>query len=43
MSLSEEMTQEIVSGFRRQCHVYPIENCGHSPLIDDLEQLTNRN
>lgn len=40
--VSEEMTQEIVTDLGENATYIPLVNCGHSPLIDDLEQLTNR-
>ncbi|MEI4768117.1 alpha/beta hydrolase [Psychrobacillus sp. FJAT-51614] len=40
--VNEEMTQEIVKDLGDNATYIPLVNCGHSPLIDDLEQLTNR-
>lgn len=40
--VTEEMTQEIVADLGDNATYIPLVNCGHSPLIDDLEQLTNR-
>ncbi|QFF99084.1 alpha/beta hydrolase [Psychrobacillus glaciei] len=40
--VTEEMTQEIVSDLGENARYIPLVNCGHSPLIDDLEQLTDR-
>ncbi|GGA27915.1 intracellular short-chain-length polyhydroxyalkanoate depolymerase [Psychrobacillus lasiicapitis] len=40
--VTEEMTQEIVTDLGENATYIPLTNCGHSPLIDDLEQLTNR-
>ncbi|MFJ5769871.1 alpha/beta fold hydrolase [Psychrobacillus sp. NPDC093180] len=40
--VTEEMTQEIVADLGENATYIPLTNCGHSPLIDDLEQLTNR-
>ncbi|WP_313892351.1 alpha/beta hydrolase [Psychrobacillus sp.] len=39
--VTEEMTQEIVADLGENALYIPLVNCGHSPLIDDLEQLTN--
>jgi pimeloyl-ACP methyl ester carboxylesterase len=39
--VTEEMTQEIVSDLGDNATYIPLTNCGHSPLIDDLEQLTD--
>ncbi|WP_144509817.1 alpha/beta fold hydrolase [Bacillus sp. FJAT-22090] len=40
--VTEEMTQEIVADLGDNAVYIPLVNCGHSPLIDDLEQLTNQ-
>ncbi|WP_277585206.1 alpha/beta fold hydrolase [Psychrobacillus antarcticus] len=40
--VSEEMTQEIVADLGDNATYIPLINSGHSPLIDDLEQLTNK-
>ncbi|SDN11172.1 Pimeloyl-ACP methyl ester carboxylesterase [Psychrobacillus sp. OK028] len=40
--VSEQMTQEIVADLGDNATYIPLIDCGHSPLIDDLEQLTNR-
>lgn len=40
--VTEQMTQEIVADLGDNATYIPLVNCGHSPLIDDLEQLTNR-
>ncbi|TQR19494.1 alpha/beta fold hydrolase [Psychrobacillus vulpis] len=40
--VTEEMTQEIVADLGDNATYVPLVNCGHSPLIDDLEQLTQR-
>lgn len=40
--VSEEMTQEIVTDLGENALYIPLVNSGHSPLIDDIEQLTNR-
>jgi pimeloyl-ACP methyl ester carboxylesterase len=40
--VTEEMTQEIVTDLGENATYIPLTNCGHSPLIDDLEQLTSR-
>lgn len=40
--VTEEMTQEIVADLGNNATYIPLVNCGHSPLIDDLAQLTNR-
>lgn len=40
--VSESMTHEIVEDLGGNAKYIPLLNCGHSPLIDDLEQLTNR-
>lgn len=37
--VSEQMTQEIVADLGDNATYIPLVNCGHSPLIDDLEQL----
>lgn len=36
----ELMTQEIIDDFAGHAQVHKLENCGHSPLVDDLQQLT---
>jgi pimeloyl-ACP methyl ester carboxylesterase len=40
--VTEEMTLEIVADLGENAMYIPLINCGHSPLIDDLEQLTDR-
>ncbi|WP_342543694.1 alpha/beta hydrolase [Paenisporosarcina sp. FSL H8-0542] len=40
--VSEEMTQEIVEDLGENATYIPLTNTGHSPLIDDLPQLTQR-
>lgn len=40
--VTEEMTQEIVTDLGENATYISLTNCGHSPLIDDLEQLTSR-
>lgn len=40
--VSESMTQEIVEDLGDNATYIPLINCGHSPLIDDLGQLTNQ-
>lgn len=40
--VSEQMTQEIVADLGDNAQYIPLIDSGHSPLIDDLEQLTNR-
>ncbi|MFJ7972366.1 alpha/beta fold hydrolase [Psychrobacillus sp. NPDC096389] len=40
--VTEDMTQEIVADLGENATYVPLINCGHSPLIDDLEQLTSR-
>ncbi|WP_391122883.1 alpha/beta fold hydrolase [Psychrobacillus sp. L3] len=40
--VTEAMTQEIVVDLGENATYIPLVNCGHSPLIDDLEQLTDR-
>lgn len=40
--VSEEMTQEIVADLGDNATYIPLIDSGHSPLIDDIEQLTNR-
>ncbi|MFJ8064540.1 alpha/beta fold hydrolase [Psychrobacillus sp. NPDC096426] len=40
--VTAEMTQEIVTDLGENATYIPLTNCGHSPLIDDLEQLTSR-
>ena len=40
--VSESMTQEIVEDLGENATYIPLINCGHSPLIDDLKQLTDR-
>ncbi|WP_431029931.1 intracellular short-chain-length polyhydroxyalkanoate depolymerase [Lysinibacillus sp. LZ02] len=37
----EQMTNEIIEDFGGKAKVVKMENCGHSPLIDNLEQLTS--
>lgn len=36
----EQMTNEIIEDFGDKAKVVKIENCGHSPLVDNLSQLT---
>lgn len=38
--VSEQMTQEIVEDLGDNATYVPLLNSGHSPLIDDLPQLT---
>ncbi|WP_332648935.1 intracellular short-chain-length polyhydroxyalkanoate depolymerase [Lysinibacillus sp. 54212] len=38
--IAEQMTNEIIEDFVGKAKVVKIENCGHSPLIDNLAQLT---
>ena len=38
--VSEQMTQEIVEDLGDNATYIPLVNTGHSPLIDDLAQLT---
>lgn len=40
--VTEPMTQEIVADLGDNATYISLVDCGHSPLIDDLEQLTNR-
>lgn len=40
--VSEEMTQEIVADLGENATYISLIDCGHSPLIDDLEQLTDK-
>ena len=40
--VSEQMTQEIVEDLGDNAKYIPLVNSGHSPLIDDLPQLTER-
>jgi pimeloyl-ACP methyl ester carboxylesterase len=40
--VSEAMTQEIVEDLGDNATYIPLTNSGHSPLIDDLHQLTQR-
>ena len=40
--VTEEMTQEIVSDLGENAMYIPLTNCGHSPLVDDLEQLASK-
>ncbi len=40
--VSEQMTQEIVEDLGANATYIPLINSGHSPLIDDLPQLTQR-
>lgn len=35
------MTQEIIEDFEGRAQVYKLENCGHSPIIDNLAETTN--
>ncbi|SOC19720.1 pimeloyl-ACP methyl ester carboxylesterase [Ureibacillus xyleni] len=35
------MTDELIEDFGEKAKVVKLTNCGHSPLVDDLEQLTN--
>lgn len=37
--VTEQMTQEIITDLGDNATYIPLVNCGHSPLIDDLEQL----
>lgn len=35
----KNMTEEIIEDFGKKAKVVKLSNCGHSPLIDDLDQL----
>ena len=37
----EQMTHELIEDFGDKGKVVKLENCGHSPLVDNLSQLTN--
>ncbi|HWI48736.1 MAG TPA: alpha/beta hydrolase [Rummeliibacillus sp.] len=37
--VAESMTKEIIEDFEGRAKVVKLNNCGHSPLIDDLPQL----
>ena len=37
----QQMTNELIEDFGDKAKVVKIENCGHSPLVDNLSQLTN--
>lgn len=37
----EIMTNEIISDFNERAQIQKIENCGHSPLVDNLEATKN--
>lgn len=37
----EQMTNEIIEDFDDKAKVVKLEDCGHSPLVDNLAQLTN--
>ena len=37
--VSREMTEEILEDLQGRARFVELKNCGHSPLIDDLEQL----
>lgn len=37
--VTEEMTQEILEDLAHVAQFQRLKNCGHSPLIDDIEQL----
>ncbi|WP_338753638.1 alpha/beta hydrolase [Bacillus sp. FJAT-52991] len=39
--VTAEMTEEIIDDLGDQVEFNELTNCGHSPLIDDLEQLTS--
>ncbi|ATP38790.1 alpha/beta hydrolase [Solibacillus sp. R5-41] len=36
----ELMTNEIIEDFKGRAHVKKLANCGHSPLVDSLEEVT---
>lgn len=38
----EQMTNEIIEDFGGKAKVVKIENCGHSPLVDNLSELTKK-
>ena len=38
----EQMTNEIIEDFGDKAKVVKIEDCGHSPLVDNLSELTNK-
>lgn len=40
--VTEQMTREIVDDFGSKAQLVVLRGCGHSPLIDDLAQLTQR-
>jgi len=37
--VTERMTAEIVEDFEGRANFMELKDCGHSPLVDDLEQL----
>jgi pimeloyl-ACP methyl ester carboxylesterase len=39
--VTEEMTKEIVEDFGERASFVELKDCGHSPLVDDLDQLMN--
>lgn len=39
--VSEQMTTEILEDLGENAHYAELKGCGHSPLIDDLDQLLN--
>jgi pimeloyl-ACP methyl ester carboxylesterase len=40
--VSDEMTKEIIKDIGENARFVELKNCGHSPLIDDLDQLLNK-
>ena len=40
--VTEQMTQEIVEDLGDKATYIPLVDCGHSPLIDDMEQLISK-
>ena len=38
--VSEKMTQEIITDFGGKAKVLKIKDCGHSPMVDQLNILT---
>ena len=37
--VTKEMTQEILEDLGEKATLVELKNCGHSPLVDDLQQL----
>ena len=40
--VTEQMTKEIVEDLGENATYVPLVNCGHSPLVDDIEQLVDK-